>query len=130
MRRRSLRLVALVLLLLSIGTATAYAASTNVSNWLLPAGTGNAVLATEFVTTAAEANITVKITFNRDSQDIDIWPVKCADGSNISGPKRILGSQTGQWITIATNVLDGTCFKLKAGAVGLTDNIISLTVKY
>ena len=107
----------------------AQAASSNITNWTLPAGTGNATTATEFVTTSAETNISVKVTFFRDSQDISCWPVK-PDGTAISGSKTIKASQLNQWITLATNVKDGTRFKLRCGAVGLTDQVVSLTLKY
>lgn len=107
----------------------ASAATSYVSYWTLPAGTGNATYPQQYTTTNAETAIRLRITYFRDNQDIQCWIVR-PDGTTLGGPVTFTPADQGVWKTMVASIADGVAFKVKCGAFGLTDQQINYQVSY
>jgi len=90
----------------------------------LPAGTGNALWG-DYFTTNQRTNITVALSVN--TRDVSIR-VRFCNGQNGSWLTIAANDHTTK--TLATNVLDNTCFRLEAGAVGLSGTTITGVTNY
>lgn len=67
----------------------------------------------QFVTSASYRDINLR--FTTIPYDTDVKPVRCDTLADISGYKRYKAGNT-SWSVIASNVLDGTCYRLNFAA--------------
>lgn len=99
-----------IISVLALAAGVAYAATTAFA--IRVPSIGSITLPASYVTTTQFRDITVRMSQN--PYELAIKPVKC-NGGDISSYK-IIPANSRQAYTIATNVRDGTCFKLNVAA--------------